>query len=101
MLGDKLFNFKRTVAGEGFFDQLKKEFKDLNQFIEDNSAEFEAIGRAISKVLTVAVKAFAAAVRAVGKAVGFLRNQVNRIKRLLGMEIPIEIEKGEKAVDLK
>ena len=44
MLGDKLFNFKRGVAGEGFFDALKKEFKDLNQFIEDNSAEFEAIG---------------------------------------------------------
>ena len=71
MLGDKLFNFKRTVAGEGFFDQLK-EFKDLNQFIEDNSAEFEAIGRAISKVLTVAVESFAGAVR-VGKAVGFLK----------------------------
>ena len=99
MLGDKLFNFKRGVAGEGFFDALKKEFKDLNQFIEDNSAEFEAIGRAISKVLTVAVQAFAGAVRAVGKAVGFLRNQVNRIKRLLGIDIPIEIEKSEEAVE--
>ena len=99
MLGDKLFNFKRGVAGEGFFDQLKKEFKDLNQFIEDNSEEFEAIGRAISKVLTVAVKAFAGAVRAVGKAVGFLRDQVNKIKRLLGMEIPIEIEKSVEAVE--
>ena len=99
MLGDKLFNFKRTVAGEGFFDQLKKEFKDLNQFIEDNSAEFEAIGRAISKVLTVAVKGFAIAVKAVGTAVGFLRDQVNRIKRLLGMDIPIEIQKSEEAVE--
>jgi hypothetical protein len=99
MLGDKLFNFKRGVAGEGFFDALKKEFKDLNQFIEDNSAEFEAIGRAISKVLTVAVKAFAGAVRAVGKAVGFLRDQVNRIKRLLGMDIPIEIRKSVEAVE--
>ncbi len=99
MLGDKLFNFKRGIAGEGFFDELKKEFKSLNEFIEENSAEFEAIGRAISKVLTVAVKGFAIAVRAVGKAVGFLRDQVNRIKRLLGMDIPIEIQKSEEAVE--
>ena len=62
MLGDKLFNFKKTVAGAEFFDELKKEFKSLNQFIEENSEDFEAIANAIGKVLAVAVKAFAAAV---------------------------------------
>ena len=92
MLGDKLFNFKRNVAGEGFFDELKKQFKDLNQFIEDNAKDFEAIGRAISKVLTVAVKAFAAAVRTVGKVVGFLRRQVENLLRALGVDIPLTIE---------
>ena len=35
MLGDKLFNFKRGVAFE-IFDELK-EFKALNEFIEQNS----------------------------------------------------------------
>jgi len=101
MLGDKLFNFKRNVAGEGFFDQLKKEFKSLNEFIEANSADFEAVGRAISKTLTVVVKAFAAAVRAVARAVGFVRRQVENLLRLLGKDIPlvVEIDKVGKSVD--
>ena len=101
MLGDKLFNFKRDVAGEGFFDQLKKEFKSLNEFIEANSADFEAVGRAISKTLTVVVKAFAGAVRAVARAVGFVRRQVENLLRLLGKDIPlvVEIDKVGKSVD--
>ena len=101
MLGDKLFNFKRDVAGEGFFDELKKEFKSLNEFIEQNSADFEAIGRAISKTLTVVVKAFAAAVRAVARAVGFVREQVERLLRLLGKDIPlvIDIQKVPEAIE--
>ena len=74
MLGDKLFNFKKNVAGEGFFDELKKEFKELNKFIEDNSADFEAIGKAISKVLTVAVKGFALAIRGLASAGSALKS---------------------------
>ena len=100
MLGDKLFNFKRGVAGAGFFDELKKEFKALNEFIEQNTADFEAIGKVISKVLTFAVKAFAGAVRAVGNATGFIRRQIEQIQRLLGFEVPfvVEIEKGKKVI---
>ena len=69
MLGDKLFNFKKDVAGEGFFDELKKEFKSLNQFIEDNSEAFESIAKAISATLTLAVKGFALAIKGVATAV--------------------------------
>jgi len=100
MLGDKLFNFKRGVAGAGFFDELKKEFKLLNEFIEENTADFEAIGKVISKVLTFAVKAFAGAVRAVGNATGFIRRQIEQIQRLLGFDVPfvVEIEKGKKVI---
>jgi len=100
MLGDKLFNFKRGVAGAGFFDELKKEFKALNEFIEQNTADFEAIGKVISKVLTFAVKAFAGAVRAVGNATGFIRRQIEDIQRLLGFEVPyvVEIDKGKKVI---
>jgi len=101
MLGDKLFNFKRTVAGEGFFDELKKEFKSLNQFIEDNSKEFEAIGKAISTVLTVAVKGFAMAIRGVAKAVGALKSGYDSLLRTLN-KIPfvnIEISDTQKAIN--
>ena len=100
MLGDKLFNFKRDVAGAGFFDELKKEFKSLNEFIEQNSADFEAIGNVISKVLVFAVKAFASAVRAVGNATSFIRRQIEDIQRLLGFDVPfvVEIDKGKKVI---
>tara|TARA_R110002012_G_scaffold269596_1_gene453712 strand:- start:40 stop:1602 length:1563 start_codon:yes stop_codon:yes gene_type:complete len=100
MLGDKLFNFKRGVAGAGFFDELKKEFASLNQFIEDNASAFETIGRAISKVLVFAVKALAGAIRAVGNATNFIKRQIEDIQRLLGFDVPfvVEIEKGKKVI---
>nr|BCV06662.1 MAG: hypothetical protein CM15mV140_120 [Caudoviricetes sp.] len=74
MLGDKLFNFKRDVAGEGFFDELKKEFKSLNEFIEENSEAFETISNAIGQTLTLAVKGFAAAIRGIAKAVNLTKS---------------------------
>ena len=92
MLGDKLFNFKTTVAGEGFFDALKKEFQELNKFVEENSETFKDIGKAISKVLTLAVKAFSAAIRGVANAVSFLKRQVEAIQRLLGFDVPLVVE---------
>ena len=100
MLGDKLFNFKRGVAGAGFFDELKKEFKSLNQFIEDNAEAFETIGRAISKVLVFAVRALAGAIRAVGNATNFIKRQIEDIQRLLGFDVPfvVEIDKGKKII---
>jgi hypothetical protein len=103
MLGDKLFNFKRNVAGAQFFDELKKEFKTLNKFIEENTEDFETIANVIGKILTVAVKSFAAAVRGVAKAVSFLRNQYENLIRLLN-KIPfvnIEIGKTQEAVNDK
>ncbi len=98
MLGDKLFNFKKNVAGAEFFDELKKSFKDLNVFIEENSEDFEAIANAIGKVLTLAVKGFAAAVRGVGKAVGFLRRQYHSLLKLFGKEIEV-VEQMKKVED--
>ncbi len=83
MLGDKLFNFKKNVAGAQFFDELKKEFSSLNKFIEENTEDFEAIANAIGFILTKAVKGFAMAIRGVAKAVGFLREQFQNLITLL------------------
>ena len=100
MLGDKLFNFKKNVAGAQFFDELKKEFSSLNKFIEENSKDFEAIANAIGFILTKAVQGFAAAIRGVAKAVSFLRDTYEDLIRLLN-KIPfvnIEIGKTQKKV---
>ena len=99
MLGDKLFNFKRTVAGAEFFDELKKEFKGLNKFIEENTEDFEAIANAIGFVLTKAVQGFAMAVRGVAKAVSFLRNQYENLIRLLNKIPFVNIEIGKTIKD--
>ena len=36
MIGDKFFQFKRDVLDAGFFPELKKQFGDLNKFLEEN-----------------------------------------------------------------
>ena len=95
MLGDKLFNFKKNVAGAQFFDELKKEFSSLNKFIEQNTEDFEAIANAIGFILTKAVQGFAAAVRGVAKAVSFLRNQYENLITLLNKIPFVNIEIGK------
>ena len=99
MLGDKLFNFKRTVAGAEFFDELKKEFKGLNKFIEENTEDFEAIANAIGFILTKAVQGFAMAVRGVAKAVSFLRNQYENLIILLNKIPFVNIDIGKTIKD--
>ena len=95
MLGDKLFNFKKNVAGAQFFDELKKEFSSLNKFIEENTEDFEAIANAIGFILTKAVKGFAMAVRGVAKAVGFLREQFENLITLLNKIPLVNIQIGK------
>ena len=56
MLGDKVFSFKKTIVEEGFFPELKKQFGDLNKFIEDNQATVDAFAKEIGKGLAVAVR---------------------------------------------
>ena len=59
------------------------------------------MNRAISKVLTLAVKGFAMAIRGVGIAVGFIRRQIENLQRLLGKDVPlvVEIEKVPKSIE--
>lgn len=60
MIGDKYFNFQKKVA-EGFFEELKKEFGDLNDFLEENEQQIEdiadAIGENFAKAITKTSKA--------------------------------------------
>jgi len=61
MIGDKFFNFKRTLLDAGFFAELKSQFGDLNIFFEENAKTFDelaiSIGRNLADGLIVAAKA--------------------------------------------
>ena len=85
MLGDKFFNFQKDVA-EGFFDELKKEFGDLNNFLEDNDQKIqdiaESIGSGFASAITKtsqALKDLAPTFEAVGNTTGNLINGFNSL----------------------
>ena len=59
MIGDKIFNFKKTLLDAGFFSQLKKSFGDLNKSLEANSETIDKIAVTFGTVLAVAVQKIA------------------------------------------
>ncbi len=59
MLGDKLFNFQKKVAEE-FFDELKLQLGDLDQFFADNSEVIEEFAETIGVGLANAIQGVAA-----------------------------------------
>jgi len=92
MLGDKLFNFKRTVAGAQFFDALKDETKALDGFLKENELALERIANTIGTVLTGAVKIIASAIRGVGDAVNFVEDQIDKLLRIINQIPGVNIE---------
>ena len=59
MIGDKVFNFKRVLLDAGFFNELKKQFGDLNKSLATNSETMDKIAVTIGTVLAMAVKKIA------------------------------------------
>ena len=72
MLQDKLFKFQ-DVASREFFDELKDQLGDLNQFFEDNQ-------ETIDKFATEDGKNLGKAVIGTGKAVIFLKDNLDAVK---------------------
>ena len=56
MLGDSFFNFKRSVLDAGFFDELKIQFKLLDNFVKANEQTFKEFGQTIGKGLSSALR---------------------------------------------
>jgi|LULK01.1.fsa_nt_gb hypothetical protein len=86
MLSDSVFKFQKRVADADFFASLKKEFKDLDDFIKQNEATFNDIADAIGATLTGAIKLLSGSIKAIAVAVDsvttaydFLINTVNKI----------------------
>ncbi len=55
MIGDKIFNFKRVLLEAGFFEELKRQFGDLDEFLENNAKKLDEIATAIGKNLAQAI----------------------------------------------
>jgi len=68
MIGDKYFNFQKDVA-EGFFDELKSEFGDLNTFLEANEQQIEDIARSIGQNFAGAISTASDTIKKVAPAV--------------------------------
>ena len=51
MIGDKIFNFKRVLLEAGFFEELKKQFGDLDNFLENNAKDLDRIATSVGKNL--------------------------------------------------
>ena len=61
MIGDKFFNFKRVILQAGFFPALKKQFKDLDTFLGENTKGLDEFAEKIGRGLAIAVKSTAEA----------------------------------------
>ena len=92
MLGDSLFNFKKRVADADFFDAIKKEFKDLDDFIKENQDTFNDIADAIGFVLTGAVKVLSAGIKGLAKATELLTGAYESLVSLVHKILPKALE---------
>ena len=73
MIGDKFFNFQKDVA-EGFFEELKGEFGDLNEFLEANEQQIEDIAEAIGKNFAGAISKTSDTIKSLAPAVSNVAN---------------------------
>ena len=84
MIGDKIFNFKRTVLDKGFFPELKKQFKDLDNFLANQSDSLDKIAEKIGKGLAIAL-------RNVGDALIFLKENGDAVVLTLQGMIALKV----------
>jgi len=86
MIGDKFFNFQKTVA-EAFFVGLKSEFGALDKALEDNED-------VITKVAQTIGKGLANAVIIAGDAVRFLNDNFETLKAIGMAVVAFKISKA-------
>ena len=84
MIGDKFFNFKRTILEAGFFPELKKQFGDLDNFLEENARAIDDIAIKIGQGLAQAVKSTAEVVK-------FLADNFEILKGILFTIITLKV----------
>jgi len=86
MIGDKIFTFKKTLLDAGFFAQLKKEFGDLDKFLQDNAKTLDDVAIKIGKGMAEAVQVLA-------DAVVFVKNNFDSFVLVLEGLIALKVAK--------
>jgi hypothetical protein len=84
MIGDKFFNFKKTILEAGFFPELKKQFGDLDDFLEEN-------GETIDEIATKIGKGLAQATKTTANSVKFLSDNFETLKGILTTIIALKV----------
>ena len=84
MIGDKFFSFKKTILEAGFFPELKKQFKDLDTFLAENSKTLDEIAIGLGQGLAQAVKTGA-------DAIIFLKDNFNTLVEAIKLLISFKI----------
>jgi len=67
MIGDKFFNFKRTILEAGFFEGLKKQFGELDVALAENAVLIEKIGVGVGTTLALAVEKVAQSIKLIAE----------------------------------
>lgn len=83
MLQDKLFKFQ-DVASRQFFDELKDQLGDLNEFFEENQETIDNFARELGQGLSQAVIG-------TGKAVIFLKENIDLVKIAIGALLALKV----------
>lgn len=83
MLGDKLFKFQET-ASEAFFEELKFQLGDLNEFFDDNAVTIEEFASTVGESLATAVTTTA-------KAFKLLKDNADLVAAALGLIVGYKI----------
>jgi len=87
MIGDKVFNFQKTIAEAGFFPEIKRQFGSLNNTLEENSAVIDQLAKKIGIGL-------ARAVVAVSKGFKTLADNADIIFGIFGGIIALKVAKA-------
>lgn len=84
MLGDKVFNFQRAINDEGFFQELKTQFSDLDKSLAVNADSVDELARKISQGLVSATKSLS-------DALVFVNNNFKLVVVTIGIFIGMKL----------
>lgn len=87
MIGDKVFNFQKIIADEGFFEKYKEQFVKLDQILADNQQQIEQLGQELSITLVKAIELTVQALAFLNENLEELKIVLTAIAGLAGLKI--------------